>query len=292
MRLEGLCAVTVTYNPTLEDRRLETQIGQLRGKVDLHVVVDNGSANVDYIRKIIESQPAAPSPVRLLPLDANFGIGRALNEGVTTCSRTPSTRWILTLDQDTVLAEDAFALLSEELDQIPHVGDAGIIAFNYLEHRFNRIRPYNRSAGPASARSVITSGSIVNRRVFERLRFDEELFLYYVDVDFCHQVRRLGFPIYILRRAFIDHEEGWEAQRSGSNLHYLDPPRLYFVCRNGVRVFRRYGTVKALLVAGYLVAMNLRGATSRRQSIRFALHGLLASFWPGRFPQPFGKSPQ
>ncbi|MCI4362934.1 MAG: glycosyltransferase [Thermoplasmata archaeon] len=292
MHLEGLCAVTVTFNPSLDDGRLRTQLEQLRGKVDLHVVVDNGSANVDYIRKIIESQPQEAPAHLLLALRANFGIGRALNEGVAACLRNTSTRWILTLDQDTMFSEGAFSTLAGELEQIPRVAEAGIIAFNYLEHRFNRTRPYNHSRGPALAKSVITSGSIVSRRLLERVPFDEELFLYYVDVDFCHRSRRLGFPIYILRHAFIDHQEGRETLRGAQTFHYLDPPRLYFVCRNGIRVFRRYGTAKALLVASYLVMMNLLGGTSRRQSIRFAFHGFLASFWPGSYPQPFGESPR
>jgi rhamnosyltransferase len=290
--LDGLCAVTVTYNPDLEDRRLETQIRQLRGKVNLHVIVDNGSANLSEVRRLVEALPDQKTGIAVLPLAANFGIGRALNEGVRLCCQDPATRWILTLDQDTLLAEDAFSALESELDQIPNVAHAGIIALNYSEHRFNRMRPYNRSGGPSEANSVITSGSIVNRRVFDSARFDEGLFLYYVDIDFCHRVRRLGFPIYILRRAFIDHREGSKTFRGGRTLYYLDPPRLFFVCRNGVWIFRRYRSFKALLVAFYLVSMNCIGGAPRRDSLRFAFNGFLASFRPDRHPPPFGESPR
>ena len=228
----------------------------------------------------------------LLPLAANFGVGRALNEGVRLCCQDAATRWILTLDQDTFLADDAFSALESELDQIPDVAHAGIVAFNYSEHRFNRLRPYNRASGPAEVNSVITSGSIVNRRVFDSARFDEGLFLYYVDIDFCHRVRELGYPIYILRHAFIDHREGSKTVRRGRTFYYLDPPRLFFVCRNGVRIFRRYRSPKGLLVAFYLVSMNCLGGTSRRESLRYALSGFLASFRPDRHPPPFGESPR
>ncbi|MGD0587677.1 MAG: glycosyltransferase, partial [Thermoplasmata archaeon] len=263
---------------------------QLVGVVDLHVIVDNGSDNLEEIRQVVNSSPAGRSRLVLLPLGANFGIGRALNEGVRFSRQNAMSRWILTLDQDTILLDDSFPLLEAELDQVPNVAGVGIIAFNYSEHRLNQTRPYNRSAGPTLANSVITSGSIVNRRVFDSVSFDESLFLYFVDVDFCHQVQGHGFPIYILRNSFIDHREGSQAVRDGKTFYYLDPSRLYFVCRNGVRIFKRYHSPKALMVAGYLVAMNCLGATSRRESVRFAVRGLLASFGPNRFPPPFGAA--
>lgn len=197
-------------------------------------------------------------------------------------------RWVLTLDQDTILAAGAFSLVGRELGRIPDLDQVGIVALNYIEHRFNQARPYNRGAGPTRAKSVITSGSIVNRSVLDSIGFDEGLFLYFVDVDFCHRVRQLGYPIIVLKDAFIDHQEGSSVERTGSRVFFLDPPRLYFVCRNSIVVFRRYASLKALLVAGYLVSMNLLGATSRRSSLSFAWSGLLATLRPDLYPPPIG----
>jgi GT2 family glycosyltransferase len=257
-----------------------------------HVLVDNGSANLREIQGLVDGVAKDGSGTTLVPLEANFGIGRALNEGVRVCCRNPSTRWILTLDQDTVLPEHEFSTLERELEDIPGLDHVGIVALNYAEHRFNRVRPYNRSNGPVRTNSVITSGSIVNRSVFNQIHFDEALFLYFVDVDFCHQLRLHGFPIYILRHAFIDHREGTSTSRQGQTRFYLDPPRLYFVCRNGVRIFRRYRSVKALLVTFYLVTMNCLRASTRRESIRFAARGFLASLRPKEFQPPFGVLPE
>jgi GT2 family glycosyltransferase len=292
MVLEGLTAVTVTFNPHLGDRRLETQIRQLRNEAILHVVVDNGSSNLADLAGLVEQEAKAGSRVQLVSLGSNRGIGHALNEGVRLCRELPPTQWVLTLDQDTVFAPDAFSSLAREIADIPNPERAGIIALNYTEHRFNRTRPYNRAPGPARAKSVITSGSLVNRRVFESVAFDEGLFLYFVDVDFCHRVRRLGFPIFVLREAFIDHQEGSVVERSGRQYFYLEPPRLYFVCRNSIVIFRRYASVKALLVAGYLVGMNLLGASSRRQTLGYVWAGFRAALRPDPHPpSPASASP-
>jgi rhamnosyltransferase len=292
MVLDGLSAVTVTYNPPVGDRRLETQIRQLRDEVGLHVVVDNGSSNLPEIRQIVERAVEGGGRVRLLALGANRGIGHALNEGVRLCRDLPGTKWVLTLDQDTIFTPTTFPALTREMGEIPAHEKAGIVALNYIEHRFNQPRPYNRRSGPTRAKNAITSGSIVNRRVFDAVGFDEGLFLYFVDVDFCHRVRQLGFPIFVLHDALMDHQEGSVVEKSGSRLHFLDPPRLYFVCRNSIVLFRRYASFKAPLVAGYLVLMNLLGATSRRRSLGFAWAGFLASLRPDMHPPPLGEPPQ
>lgn len=291
IELGGLWALTVTFNPELSDGTLERQIRQISQQGLGHVVVDNGSNNQAELKRLVERLHSGLAPVLLLPLPANYGIAAALNRGVSFLQSQEGARWILTLDQDTCFEERAFDRMAEELSVIGSRGPIGIIAFNYYEHRFNRVRPYNRKSGPLLVRSMITSGSITSVDALRRTSFNERLFLYFVDVDFCHAIRRMGFEIWVLRSAFIDHREGRRIRRANRELFGLDPTRLFFVVRNGIWVFRKYGSLKALLVAGYLVAMNCLNGVAPRKSLEFARRGFLASVFPERFPPPFGSFP-
>lgn len=285
-RLGGVCAVTITFNPRLKDGRLEWQIRDLARQGIRHVLVDNGSRNLAAIREIAARYDQASTPVEVVALEANLGIARALNEGVARGRGSGRAAWILTLDQDTCFPPDAFHLAGIELARIPNFATAGILAFNYREKIFGEERPYNRARGPAEMRSIITSGNFVNARVFDEVHFDDEFFLYFVDVEFCHQLRSRRWKVWVFRNAFIDHQEGREFTRNGRRARFLEPIRLYYVSRNSVRVFRRHGSAKALAVSLYLVMRNCFNGIAPRESLRASFHGACAAVFPERYPPP------
>jgi rhamnosyltransferase len=269
-------AVTVTFNPTLEDGRLGSQIAEVSRRVGIHVIVDNGSENLSEIKKVAERSTIAPSRLLFVALTRNEGIARALNAGVAKCREVGAPTWILTLDQDTTFTESSFPLLEQELSQIDGFDQVGILAFNYVEHRFNSRRPYNHFDGPARMASIITSGNLVRTAVFDRIQFDDPLFLYFVDVDFCRKVRALGYSIVVLRTAFIDHEEGRRHERDGQVKYYLDPVRLFYVSRNGLVMLGRYRKPQDPVIAAYLVFMNLVAGARPFESLRAAFRGAMA----------------
>lgn len=285
-RLGRIWAVTVTYNPNLDDGRLDRQIREVADQGIGHTLVDNASRNVEVIEALAARYDRPEHPVEVLPLGKNLGIAHALNSGVERARALHRPSWILTLDQDTCFPADAFAHASRELAAIPSPERAGIIAFNYLERLFGDQHPYNRLEGPAAIRSIITSGNLVNARALDQIRFEDDFFLYFVDVEFCHRLRERGFPIWVFRSAFIDHQEGREMTRGQRQTTFLDPPRLYYVARNGVRVFGRHTSPKALAVVLYLVLRNCFNGVDPRGSVGFALRGSFATIFPARFPPP------
>lgn len=279
-------AVTVTFNPPLADGRLERQIRELAEQGIDHILVDNGSRNLEAIQTIAARYDRPELRVEVLALSQNLGIARALNLGVDRARSTRAPGWILTLDQDTCFAPDAFGTAADELRYVVKPGQAGVLAFNYYERLFGDQHPYNRSDRPSEERSIITSGNLVNVRVFDSIRFDDDFFLYFVDVEFCHRLRASGFSIWVFRNAFIDHQEGNEMVRGRRQSTYLDPPRLFFVARNGLTVSRRHASLKALAVVIYLVLRNCFNGVQPRRSVGFAIRGTLASVYPARFPPP------
>src|SRR6202011_2352050 len=94
-----ICAVIVTYHP---DSDLFNRIEKVVPQVGQTLIVDNGSSAscVEQLREI-----AGKLGVHLVLNSANEGVGRAINQGAQWAA-SRDYRWMLMLDQDTIVAAD------------------------------------------------------------------------------------------------------------------------------------------------------------------------------------------
>jgi rhamnosyltransferase len=61
---------------------------------------------------------------------------------------------------------------------------------------------------------VISSGSLIPLRIFDLIGFfNEDIFIYYVDTDFCMRVTRHGLRVYLCTDAVMLHREGLKSYR-------------------------------------------------------------------------------
>ena len=96
-----LVAGIVTYNPDIN--RLAENLESIASQVDRIIVVDNGSTEWDSIAATVEHYSALS--VRNA---TNLGIASALNQMATKALELGS-KWLLTLDQDSVCSEGLVA---------------------------------------------------------------------------------------------------------------------------------------------------------------------------------------
>jgi len=231
--------VIVTYNvgPRVFDC-VHAVIDQV-GKV---VIVDNGSENetLAALHKL-----EALSRVRVIYNRSNLGIARALNEGVEYALQH-GYRWILTLDHD---SEATPGMVGKLLQGFAMVGDGlGIVAANPFDRNaqaFQRLDVRHQTGCVVTKRPVNTSGSLVDSTVFATVGlFNEPLFLYYVDDEFCARVRRAGFSIAIHCDATLIHSEGNRVRRRflWRNVFYdrYSKEARYYIARNGIYMTARY----------------------------------------------------
>jgi GT2 family glycosyltransferase len=270
-------AITVTFNPPLQDGRLARQLEVIGGNADLHIIVDNASRNVDDLRRLISSQQRSARR-QLIETTENCGIATALNTGVRYWLNNSNTEWVLLLDQDTCVEQESFELLGDELKAIPSSDKLGVVGFNSTRRRLALVSLANRTGDITHRHSVMSAGSFVARQLLEKLKFDESLFMYYVDVDFCHRVEQSGYSIVQLFRSRADVQEGRVVRWGGKEWSVLEPWRLYYVGRNGTRIFRRYHRLTDFAFAFVALAGNLltneRGAES---AVNFA-RGIASGF--------------
>jgi GT2 family glycosyltransferase len=75
---------------------------------------------------------------------------------------------------------------------------------------------------------------MVSRSVIEKVgMMPEAFFLYYEELDWCEQIRRVGFEIYIQPKAKVYHKESWSVKKtSGLKTFYINRNRILFMRRN------------------------------------------------------------
>jgi rhamnosyltransferase len=86
-------AAIVLFNPEIE--RLNQNIEAIFNQVDDVVLIDNGSSNLNEVKKNVTHQ------VHYVVNEKNVGIAKALNEGFEYAIEN-GFDWVLTLDQDSV----------------------------------------------------------------------------------------------------------------------------------------------------------------------------------------------
>jgi rhamnosyltransferase len=234
---DRIAAVIVTYNPDLA--RLKKVIGSVLSQVDFVVAVDNGSKNINEVKKIV-----AASGVELIKLGHNFGIAVALNRGIRRAlSKSKDLDWILTLDHDTIVHSRAIAtimsryrLLSADTKE-----RIGILA---LSHKHHDSDPYTErlAENPKFLTKIFaqTSGNLIRKSVFKFASFREDFFIDQVDHEFDLQLLKKGLSIIEYDDALLDHSYG-EREKSGTKgIDYYNERRLYYYTRNGTYLTRNY----------------------------------------------------
>lgn len=238
-------------------------------RVEVHVV-DNGSPGDDAARlSEALSEPVADARVLLHCEAENHGFGRANNIVLRQLTqRTVPPRYVLLLNPDALLDNDAAAVLADFLDTHPTVtgvgariakpdGTPSTAAFRFpsvigaLEASFalgalSRLLSCWRVPLPANiqtGRVDWVSGAAVMFRLSELARvqfFDPDYFLYYEEVDLMYRIKQAAGEIWYVAEARVIHHEGASTGvRSNESIRRRRPAywyqswQLYFLKNRG-----------------------------------------------------------
>jgi GT2 family glycosyltransferase len=197
------------------------------------IVVDNDSSDGSAAMVRAEFPDA-----RLIANLDNVGFGRANNQALRVCQG----KYILFLNPDTVVPEGS---LEEMVRFLEHHPTAGMVGPELPDGRdkllFNWSRLSVRSVAefvveklvsvlsrascvilftqPRAVRWLTGACWLVRRAVIRASGpFDENLFLYGEEPDFCFRVRQAGWRIYFLRHVCVVHYKGQSAKQVGSSI--------------------------------------------------------------------------
>lgn len=239
-----ICAAIVTYNIGEAVHRCFNSIQNQVGHV---LILDNGS---DEPTRRELNKLAAFDLVTLIFNERNEGLAHAFNQAVQW-ARGRGFRWILTLDHDSEATPGMVDKLAQAFVTLERLGveNAGVVGANPFDENFGvfatGIRPREGESAPVEDTDVISSGSLIPLRVFDTTGpFNEDLFIYYVDTDFCIRLARGGFRVYICPEAVLLHREGSRKRRRffwghAYYDHYGKAAR-YYLTRNTIYMMKRH----------------------------------------------------
>jgi len=284
-------AIVVTYNP---DTVLLAQVLQsVAPQVQGIVVVDNGSRTAGEVKC-----SAAAVEAHVIANEHNLGIAAAQNQGAAL-AQTQGYSHILLLDQDTILAPDVVADLSNHLINLENEhGRVAAIGPAYYELNSQRQTRAYRASGlrvsrlslenemhPLVSDFIIASGSLIPLAVLDEVGgFREDLFIDLVDVEWCFRARAAGRRSYLSPTAAVHHRLGNGTVGIGSRQIAVHMPiRNYYWVRNALWLARQPCAPFAwrLYFISRCVAFLLVYTTAVEQRVfRFKLicRGILDSF--------------
>jgi rhamnosyltransferase len=238
----SVCAIIVTY---CIGKDVLKCYGSIKDQVKEVVVVDNGSDSETVSElKLLE---ATCSNVTIFYNRENLGIATAINIGARYAVEK-GYRWILTLDHDSIATPgmvdellDAFNRLSEE--GVDRVGILAPIPFDTNIQKY-LIDSDRRCCGVQEVERVISSGCMIKTRIFEDVGFfTDELFMYYVDDDFCMRCVNDKWRIYLCHSTVLMHQEGArEVKRffwKKINYRRYDCHATYYRSRNAIYMLKK-----------------------------------------------------
>ena len=251
------------------------------------VLVDNGSDDNTA------SRVAAEFPdVEIIHLSHNQGFAGGFNVGLRWAidNRFP---YILLINNDTILAPDCLAELVEFAESQPSAGFVTAKIY-YASDRDRiwsvggRIQPMTleivakgddqRDQGqwnqPTEIDFAPLCGVLLTDRVLKKVGLlDEQFFVYYEDMDFCHRVRQAGIGLWMVPTARIWHAV---ASSSGGRDSAVEK---YWMAQGSGRYYRKHGRN-----GNYPVIILFRLASALRTTVRLIFRGqfrTVAAYWVG-----------
>lgn len=298
---ERIFAVVVTFHPC--EAHLSELLEALLPQVERVVLVDNTSGSNDAVGRLAERMSGVERRIRLLALGRNVGVAAALNIGMRVCFESGCTHVLLS-DQDSLPAAnmvscllDADRLLRSQGAAIAAVGPA--VRNQTVEQpvRFVARRqrlPWYVYDVPSPSRplikvaSLITSGSLLSRSAVEAIGpMREDLFVDYVDIEWCQRAGAKGFSSYACVNAKLIQRMGDRTMRiwllGWRRISEYSPLRLYYQFRNSAFLCRMDGVELAFKLGqpwfwlGKLYAYLLF-SRQKKTSLRMMFRGWVDGF--------------
>ena len=238
--MSTIAAVVVTYHP---GPVVVENVRRLTEQVDRIFVVDNGSSGASA--QVVEAVEKLPG-VQVIRNASNLGIGTALNIGIREALQT-GAEWIATFDQDSSVTKDYFKDLLNVYDICPQSKSVGMLVPRGWSEAITKIL---RTVTPVwgFVLGANTSGSLIKSEAIRLVGFyDGDLFIDFVDMDYCLRLKKHGFKILKAMQVVLNHELGSKQTRHvlGFKISFRDHTawRYYYMMRNRLLLYRRFASI-------------------------------------------------
>jgi rhamnosyltransferase len=233
--MNNIAVIIVTYNPNIQ--QLKKTMQSIDRQVAHVIIVDNG--NTSFLFKNTDN-------LILINLGKNYGIAYAQNYGIEL-AKQHNADFVLLSDQDTIYPENFISEMLgayERIQDKKHIGAITPIFYDknkkqnsvIMITKFYSIIPdVHKIYNVAHA---ISSGSLIpmeSLRIIGTMR--EELFIDYVDFEWCWRALKQGYKIISIPNVSIKHELGDAIKKIGNRkIAIRSRIRYYYIIRNGIYI--------------------------------------------------------
>ncbi len=201
---DDICAIITTFRP---DEGIYQRVMRVKDQVGFIVIMNDGGCdeNVLKLNKWFEGL----KEICLYHNRSNIGIAASLNVGISIAKKK-GYRWILTLDDDSLVMPYCIERLINSLKNIRLEKPIGLIGMSWKE--VNDIEEkilMGENITYTEKRGIITSGSFFSVEIYDIVGpFREEFYIDSVDYDYCLRVRGKGLAVVKLDEIGFEHMLG------------------------------------------------------------------------------------
>lgn len=219
-------AVLVTYRPNFE--LLENTLESISSQVNSVVIVNNGNDEI-FIKH---------SNVNIIQLGDNYGIAYAQNVGIRKAIEQKAD-FVLISDQDTVYPENyimgfmKYIMNNKASVYCPVFYDN--VKNVYSPIMIEKFKALDKIEEPTYVEHAISSGTLIDTTIFGDVGLmDEDLFIDYVDFEWCWRAVSKGYRIVTVPDIIINHQLGDGVKKIfNKQVTLRSDIRYFYILRNG-----------------------------------------------------------
>ena len=280
----GVYASIVTYNPEID--LLNSCIDAVLLQVEKVVIIDNCSSNLSFIHDLLKKYcKKYPGRIAYKYNTNNKGIAYALNQAVRYCKRH-GIKWLLTLDQDTIIPEGLVERYSSYLYN-DRVGQICCDIENYDDPGLDIIKmspltvSYKKTGEVFKVYACITSGSLLNvEACLDVGGFKKDFFIDYVDYEMSLELGASGYYTLYLPDVQISHRFGVAEKKRILGVEFTDyhfsPLRTFYKVRNGIYMIQKYPKHRRVFLKSVIYDIICSIVCLRKECCISAFRGIVA----------------
>ncbi|MEW6566207.1 MAG: glycosyltransferase family 2 protein [Spirochaetota bacterium] len=227
-------AIYITYQPNID--LLKKSIYGLISQVNQIIIVDN-TPNREKMLETLKNDK-----IEIIYLEDNYGIAYAQNIGIKRVLEDGAD-YILLSDQDTIYPSKYVEKMVEcfKDNKVCAAGPLFIDAQTgkvqyFIKKGLNGFKKIYPKSGKNEVFQLIASGTIINVSYINEIGLmKEELFIDWVDMEWCWRALKKGYKIIGNADVVIEHFHGENSKRIlTKNITLKSSVRYYYTIRNGV----------------------------------------------------------
>ncbi len=237
-----IAGILVSYEP--EAQTLRDTFASLLPQVDHLFLVDNGAS--DDPAEVLTAKEE--ERLTIIRLDDNLGIAAAQNMGIAA-ARALGAEFVVLSDQDTVYPQGAISRLLDVFERWPRAA-AVVPLFNDVNKSSSDgfiledslfFSPTRVAGGEHSLFQAIASGKVIRLSTLEDIGgMDENLFIDWVDLEWCWRARHKGYEVVGSGDVEVEHTLGDSSRSIGyREVNLRSPLRHYYITRNAFSLVLR-----------------------------------------------------